>query len=42
VHKAWYGLPQAPRCWQQHLMRYLLDSEKIGATLFVHDRNAFE
>jgi hypothetical protein len=23
-------------------MRYLLDSEKIGATLLVHDRNAFE
>jgi hypothetical protein len=42
VHKAWYGLPQAPRCWQQHLMRYLLDPDKIGATLFVHDRNAFE
>jgi len=42
VHKAWYGLPQAPRCWQQHLMRYLLDPEKIGANLYIHDRNAFE
>jgi len=42
VHKAWYGLPQSPRCWQQHLMAFLLDPEKLGAKLFIHDRNAFE
>ena len=27
VHKAWYGLPPSPRCWQQHLMAFLLDPE---------------
>ena len=42
VHKAWYGLPQAPRSWQQHLMRFLLDPDKLGAKLFIHDRDAFE
>ena len=41
VHKAWYGLPQSPRCWE-HLMAFLLDPEKLGAKLFIHERNAFE
>jgi hypothetical protein len=42
VHKAWYGLADSPRHWQQHLMRFLTDPEKLGATLFVNDRNVFE
>ena len=43
VHKARYGLPQIPRCWQQqYLMAFLLDLEKHGAKLFIHDRDAFE
>jgi hypothetical protein len=40
VHKAWYGLANSPRAWQQHLQRWLL--ERLGAKLFVHDRDAFE
>ena len=42
VHRAWYGLPQNPRCWQEHLMTFLLDPEKLGAKLFINDRYAFE
>ena len=41
VHKAWYGPPQVPKCLHQHLMASLLDPEKLGAELFIHDRNAF-
>ena len=38
--KALYGLPQAPRLWQQHLMRFL--TVELGAKLFITDRDAFE
>ena len=41
VNKAWYGPPQVPKCLHQHLMASLLDPEKLGAELFIHDRNAF-
>ena len=40
LKKALYGLPHAPRLWQQHLMRFLTD--ELGARLFTHDRNVFE
>ena len=41
VHKARCGPPQSLRCWQQHLMAFLLNPDKLGAKLFIHDRNAF-
>ena len=40
LKKALYGLPQAPRLWQQHLMRFL--TVELGAKLFITDRDAFE
>ena len=30
VHKAWYGLPQSPRCWQQHLMAFYWIRKSLG------------
>ena len=40
MHRNIYGLKQAGRVWQQHLMKWMI--ETLGARLYVTDRCVFE